>query len=196
MWSLSNKVKMPYYFRNRNGGYGAAEAENYISTGDDASLASLVTTNDAKGANDRTDTNTNNVTAHFHGDVTVLEDLFAKNMHVTGLYYTSDRNMKHDIQTLHTNIVRDLRPVSYVTNDTNKRTVGFVAQEVEELNTDLVSKTTSHSSLDYRALAVHTTHAVQELLKEKEEMHVEREKLWQALNTLKAQMNAGTCRAC
>ena len=78
-----------------------------------------------------------NQTTTFNGDV-VLTDTFSFD-------FLSDRRLKSDIVELENSLtkIRKLRPVSYNWKRNGQKEIGFIAQEVESVYPDFVSKTPS-----------------------------------------------------
>jgi hypothetical protein len=78
-------------------------------------------------------------------------------------YYTSDRTLKENIVSLNSGDVVDvLRPVSFTWRKTKKPTMGFIAQEVQELIPSAVSVTENGTlSIDYSNLVAHLTAKIQ-----------------------------------
>jgi len=77
---------------------------------------------------------------------------------------TSDARQKHDINTIQnaTGIVGQLRGVSFRWNDTNFKSYGVVAQELETVLPDLVSGTTT-KSVNYDGLVGVLINAIKEM---------------------------------
>lgn len=65
----------------------------------------------------------------------------------------SDQQLKHDIKNLDKSYTIDnLRPVSYIYNNTNKKELGFIAQEVKQYLPNIVTKNNEYYSVNYIAL--------------------------------------------
>ena len=117
---------------------------------------------------------------------TTNDDIYARgNLHITdnvyatgtvssgGTVLTSDRRLKTDIKSVANGLstVMKLNPVSYKkrlsfdTGEYNKKEIGFIAQEVQEILPDLVSVGPDENktlSLDYNSLIPILTKAIQE----------------------------------
>lgn len=80
--------------------------------------------------------------------------LYASNFYSSAYYYFSDRNLKKDIETIGADegmeIVRDLRPVSYAWRSNDRKALGVIAQEIEEVMPTAVSTNeTGVKAVDY-----------------------------------------------
>jgi len=129
---------------------------------------------------------TNRVCAHFAGDVSFANTTHTYQSVATEAFIRSDRRAKHDIQPLQSDLIRNLQPVSYKLNETDRESVGFIAQNVEELDPRLVNKDGSGMlALDYRAISVHNVHAVKQLLSNYEALKAELEGLKEKVDTAK-----------
>jgi len=103
------------------------------------------------------------------------------NLYVTGSYSNSDRELKENIITLPSQLenVKQLNPVSFdwkerAEDGSTQSSIGFIAQEVEELYPNLVTKptedtdaeegnTTKYKTLNYPVMVSILTKAIQEL---------------------------------
>lgn len=68
-------------------------------------------------------------------------DLYiGNNITAFSTYYTSDKNLKHDITDLNNcyDIVHNLNPVEFEWIKNNEGSVGFIAQEVEKIIPSIV----------------------------------------------------------
>jgi len=83
----------------------------------------------------------------------------------------SDRNLKKNIEPLDKgiNIINELQPKSYLWKDNNlntpnKKTFGFIAQEVNEIIPDIVHKQEEYYNIEYNSFIPILTKSIQELL--------------------------------
>lgn len=121
---------------------------------------------------------TSNPLFHANGDGVFNGVLRVATLVADTIETTSDERVKISVQKQSSNIVRDLQPVSYVLTDKEgnvkrggRRTVGFMAQALEKLDSTVVSKNNvGDYSVDYRALGVHCIQAVQVLQKQLEDL--------------------------
>ena len=109
-----------------------------------------------------------NVAMHCAGGMSVNGLLWCNSLRTTTHHIVSDARTKQNIEPLQADasaaLVRALNPVSYVLRSTGDATVGFVAQEVEQLDPRLVAVTAQgERSLDYRGISVHAVQALQEV---------------------------------
>lgn len=100
------------------------------------------------------------------------------NLHVSkdiiafATYYNSDINLKKDIITL-TNcydIVNNLNPVGFTWIKNNEKSVGFIAQEVEEIIPNIVNHNDEYKILAENKIIAYLIGAIQELDKELREL--------------------------
>ncbi|WP_411840100.1 tail fiber domain-containing protein [Paracoccus sp. ME4] len=94
--------------------------------------------------------------------------MYATNYYSQAYYYFSDRNLKKDIETIGRSdgmsIIRDLRPVSYTWKQDDKKALGVIAQEVEEVVPTAVTVTEGgERAVDYIQLIAPMLAAIQEL---------------------------------
>jgi hypothetical protein len=90
-------------------------------------------------------------------------------------YHSSDINLKKDINTL-TNccdIVSNLNPVEFKWIKDHKDSVGFIAQEVEQVIPNIVSNTDKYKVLEETRIIAYLVGAIQELDKELRELEEE-----------------------
>jgi hypothetical protein len=91
---------------------------------------------------------------------------------------TSDRNAKHSIAELEADrameALESIKPVSFVKKGTEKASVGFIAQDVEEFYPDLVGESEGLKSLNYSQMTAILWKQNQELLKRIEKLEGER----------------------
>ena len=77
---------------------------------------------------------TNNFTTDF---ITVTNSMIAENVTINGNFTNnSDSRLKHDINELddsYINIVKELKPVSFIYNQNNTKHIGFIAQDMENV---------------------------------------------------------------
>lgn len=94
--------------------------------------------------------------------------IYATNYYSQAYYYFSDRNLKKDIETIGRSdgmsIIRDLRPVTYTWKQDDKKALGVIAQEVEEVVPTAVTVTEGgERAVDYIQLIAPMLAAIQEL---------------------------------
>jgi hypothetical protein len=103
------------------------------------------------------------------------------NLHVSkditafATYYNSDINLKKDIITL-TNcydIVSNLNPVEFTWIKNNEKSVGFIAQEVEQILPNIVNHNDEYKILAENKIIAYLIGAIQELDKELRELEGE-----------------------
>ena len=155
------------------GGSGAESGD-----GDDHHAANLTTTQSVRFAafgSEPTDlSDTSNPLFHANGDGVFNGTLRVAKLIADDMETTSDERVKVKVEKQISNIIRNLQPVSYVLTDKQgnekrggRRTVGFMAQQLEKLDPTVVSKNNiGDYSVDYRALGVHCIQAVQVLQKQ------------------------------
>ena len=88
-------------------------------------------------------------------------------------YYTSDRNLKHDITDLNNcyDIVHNLNPVGFKWIKNNEESVGFIAQEVEKIIPSIVkTDNNNYKVLAETKIITYLVGAIQELDKELREL--------------------------
>ena len=99
----------------------------------------------------------------------------AKDITAFATYRSSDINLKKDINTL-TNccdIVSNLNPVKFKWIKDDKDSVGFIAQEVEQVIPSIVSDTDKYKVLEETRIIAYLVGAIQELDKELRELESE-----------------------
>ena len=155
--------------RGRNGAVGAAAQTagsitvSSVNSSGAITGSTLASTSTAGPPVSHSDTV--NVAMHCSGGMSVNGTLHTQYLRTTEHHIVSDERTKSNVQPLHANVIRGLKPVSYQIRSTGNETVGFVAQSVELLDPRLVHKAEGGEySLDYRAISVHAVHALQELL--------------------------------
>jgi hypothetical protein len=75
-----------------------------------------------------------------HEEVRLLTAIYPRSGYRTSFNATSDYRIKTDVVlTLTDSLVDNLRPVSYIVKETNKRCIGFIAHELQEHYPYLVS---------------------------------------------------------
>jgi hypothetical protein len=88
-------------------------------------------------------------------------------------YYTSDKNLKHDISNLNNcyDIVSNLNPVGFKWIKNNEESVGFIAQDVEQIIPSIVkTDNNSYKVLAETKIITYLVGAIQELDKELREL--------------------------
>lgn len=143
--------------------------------GDDHNAANLTTTQSVRfaayGSEPTGLADTSNPLFHADGDGVFNGTLRVAKLVADDIETTSDERVKIKVEKQISNIIRELQPVSYVLTDKEgnekrggRRTVGFMAQQLEKLDPTVVSKNNvGDYSVDYRALGVHCIQAVQVL---------------------------------
>ena len=136
-----------------------------------------------------------NVSMHVNGDLSLNGKMHAVEHMCDENYVVSDRNAKRDVAALSSNLVASLVPVSYVLKkhkpgaEERPPTVGFIAQEVEKLDSTLVAKSADgRYALNYRAIGVHAVHAVQQLQRQQEHQNKEARALRESVAVLQAEL--------
>jgi hypothetical protein len=97
-----------------------------------------------------TDTTKQRMRIRYNGNVTIGYSAYTSyklaingTCYSTGFYYPSDIRLKHDVQPLDNTLdkIMKLRGVSFIYNNDNtgKRQIGFIAQELEELYPEFVT---------------------------------------------------------
>lgn len=129
--------------------------------------------------------------AQFTGDVTMI-DMHANEIRCSQIYssvadeWWSDRRLKRDIRQIPTKacleIVRKLRPVSFVFKDNGIRSIGFIAQDVKkilkkmDLDLPIVNKHDGYFCIPYAVYVALLAGAVREQEKEISKIRREMEK--------------------
>ena len=92
---------------------------------------------------------------------------------------TSDRNLKKNIVSLSdtTEGVKKLNPVSFDWKHSNDKSLGFIAQEVEEIYPELVKNKEGSKSIKTAGIVAVLTKAVQELMEKNEALEKRLEEL-------------------
>ena len=128
------------------------------------------------GVQSRTDdVDTGRVSFHVDGDASLDGRLHLKECLADTFLKVSDKRLKKDIVPIHQDesiqIVQQLNPVNFKYRSSGDKSIGYIAQDVESIHKDLVKKNSGGMySLDYGSLSVHTTTALQALLKRVEEL--------------------------
>lgn len=111
--------------------------------------------------------------AQFSGDVNVTNLLNATSLYAgTFIYQSSDLRLKTNIRPLH-NALDDLarlKPVSFNFKLNGQAGLGFIAQDVEKVYPDLVTKNQGMKAVNYEGIIAPLVEAVQELKKENEDL--------------------------
>ena len=129
--------------------------------------------------------------AQITGDVTMI-DMSARDIQCNEIYssvageWWSDRKLKRNIQRIPAKIcleiVRQLRPVSFVFKDNGIRSIGFIAQDVKkilkkmDLDLPIVNKHDGYFCIPYAVYVALLAGAVQEQEKEIRKIRREMEK--------------------
>ncbi|MCB9307518.1 MAG: tail fiber domain-containing protein [Lewinellaceae bacterium] len=118
----------------------------------------------------------------------------------TGIYLPSDRRLKKDIAAIPAGVLSKimmLQPMSYhyfVEEASSKRSLGFLAQDVQALFPELVGKSPSRNgqeqylSLNYTGFSVLAVKAIQEQQQEIEQLKEENDALRQRLDSFEARL--------
>lgn len=131
------------------------------------------------------------------GDIGVLGQVIAGQTFAGEFYYNSDIRLKKDILPLKSSLddVLKLKPVNYVLKATNKKDIGFIAQDIEKIYPELVSNNGSDGmkAVNYMGLVAPMVSAIQELKRENDdlrhqlhEQQLQQEILWQHMIQEKA----------
>jgi hypothetical protein len=119
---------------------------------------------------------------------------------LTGIYTPSDRRLKKEIAAIPTGILNkfmQLQPVSYhykVENESAKRSLGFIAQDVQVLFPELVGENQtrdgqdSYLSLNYAGFGILAVKAIQEQQQEIDALKVENEALRKRMDSLETRL--------
>ncbi|MBV6443114.1 MAG: tail fiber domain-containing protein [Haliscomenobacteraceae bacterium CHB4] len=119
---------------------------------------------------------------------------------VGGIYTPSDRRLKKEIAAIPMGILNkfmQLRPVSYhytVENETDKRSLGFIAQDVQALFPELVGESRARNgsetylSLNYAGFGILAVKAIQEQQQQIETLKAENEALRKRMESFEARL--------
>ena len=111
---------------------------------------------------------------HMSSNLIVDSNLYvADDITAFSTYYTSDKNLKHDINDLNNcyDIVSNLNPVGFKWIKNNEESVGFIAQEVEKIIPAIVKTDNNNCKvLAETKIITYLVGAIQELDKELREL--------------------------
>jgi hypothetical protein len=111
---------------------------------------------------------------HMSSNLIVDSNLYvADDITAFSTYYTSDKNLKHDITNLNNcyDIVSNLNPVGFKWIKNNEESVGFIAQEVEKIIPAIVkTDNNNYKVLAETKIITYLVGAIQELDKELREL--------------------------
>ena len=111
---------------------------------------------------------------HMSSNLIVASNLYvADDITAFSTYYTSDKNLKHDITNLNNcyDIVSNLNPVGFKWIKNNEESVGFIAQEVEKIIPAIVkTDNNNYKVLAETKIITYLVGAIQELDKELREL--------------------------
>ena len=118
--------------------------------------------------------NTYTTSYHMSSNLIVASNLYvADDITAFSTYYTSDKNLKHDINDLNNcyDIVSNLNPVGFKWIKNNEESVGFIAQEVEKIIPAIVKTDNNNCKvLAETKIITYLVGAIQELDKELREL--------------------------
>jgi len=118
--------------------------------------------------------NTYTTSYHMSSNLIVDSNLYvADDITAFSTYYTSDKNLKHDITNLNNcyDIVSNLNPVGFKWIKNNEESVGFIAQEVEKIIPAIVkTDNNNYKVLAETKIITYLVGAIQELDKELREL--------------------------
>jgi hypothetical protein len=126
-----------------------------------------------RGVLSRTDTT--NVSLHVQGDVSIDGRMHIQEVLGDEFLKVSDARKKQSIEAMDEaesiRILKGLEPVSFEYKNTKAPSIGFIAQQAEQIDPTLVAQTTDgYYAMKYGSVSVHTTVAMQALLKRVEEL--------------------------
>jgi hypothetical protein len=89
---------------------------------------------------------------------------FNKALNASAYYYTSDRAFKKDIKPIKNALetVSKLQGVTYILKETEEKSIGFIAQEVEEILPQFVNGEEGQKSVNYGQMVALLTEAMKE----------------------------------
>lgn len=107
---------------------------------------------------------------HMSSNLIIESNLFVEeDITAFSTYYTSDRNLKHNITSLNNcyDIIHNLNPVGFKWIKNNEESVGFLAQEVEKIIPSIVkTDNNNYKVLAETKIIAYLVGAIQELDKE------------------------------
>ena len=112
---------------------------------------------------------------------------FTSDLYANAFYYSSDKRLKKDIQTLNNSLkkIEKLRGVSFSWKNSNKAQVGLIAQEVEKVYPELVNTNSKgYKSVEYGNLIAPLIESVKEQQKQLNFQQKEIEKLKKEIEKL------------
>ena len=126
-----------------------------------------------RGVLSRTDTT--NVSLHVQGDVSVDGRMHIEEVVGDEFLKVSDARKKQSIEAMSEaesiRIMKGLEPVAFEYKKTKTPSIGYIAQQAEQVDPALVTKTADgYYAMNYGSVSVHTTVAMQALLKRVEEL--------------------------
>lgn len=126
-----------------------------------------------RGVLSRTDTT--NVSLHVQGDVSVDGRMHIQEVLGDEFLKVSDARKKQSIEAMDEaesiRILKGLEPVAFEYKKNKAQSIGYIAQQAETVDPALVAKTTDgYYAMNYGSVSVHTTVAMQALLKRVEEL--------------------------
>ena len=128
------------------------------------------------GVQSRTDqVDSGRVSFHVTGDVSVDGRMHIKEVLGDEFLKVSDARLKENIKELKpeesVRIIRELAGVSFEYKSSGNKSVGYLAQQAERVDPQLIRKNNGgFYAMDYSSVGVHTTIALQELLKKIEHL--------------------------
>lgn len=108
-------------------------------------------------------------------------------MYATAFYYTSDQNLKKDVQKLDNSLakIKQLRGVSFKWKKDGQKQLGLIAQEVEKVFPELVhTNEQSSKSVQYGNLVAPLIESIKEMAANQEQLQVIIQKQQQQINHL------------
>ena len=122
-----------------------------------------------------------------NGQVEIINNLNVRSDVSTsgGFFYSSDKNLKRDIEDLRKEDIADLQAISYIDKKSGEEMIGFIAQEVEEIYPELVKERNGEKTLDYGRLTAPLLELVKSQNKQIEDQQKEIERLSQEVEDIK-----------
>jgi type II secretory pathway pseudopilin PulG len=113
-------------------------------------------------------------------------------MEALNYLYSSDRRLKTDIQPINNTVAQilKLKPVSFNWKKDGKKAVGFIAQDVQDVFTEVVASANDTWAVDYCSLIAPAMAAAQEQAQQMAALHARQVKLQQRQNRLLRQAAA------